>query len=86
MITGCYLVLKRTQFFILRLIIYNMESKIFLSWNFFYPMFANCVHAQNDVGQKCSRLGEVRFGAVTEIAHIAGNAKTADRYCRDWRG
>ena len=24
-----------------------------------YPVFANCVHTQNDVGRKCSRLGEI---------------------------
>ena len=45
---------------------------------FSYPMFANCVHAQSDVGGKCSRLGEIRsreVGEVAEINEIAGFAE-----------
>ena len=67
------------MFIILRRIICNMESKIFLSnGTFSYPMFANCVHAQNDVGQKCSRFGEIRFGDIAEIAKIVVIAETTD--------
>ena len=58
-------------------IVYNIESKIFLSnETFFDPMFADCVHAQNDVNRKCSRLGAIKFG---EVARIAG------RDCQDCR-
>ena len=47
---------------ILRHILENIEAKSSSQMGaFFYPMFANCVHTQNDVGQKCSRLREIRL-------------------------
>ena len=46
---------------ILRHILENMKAKSSSQMGaFFYLMFANCVHTQNDVGGKCSRLGEIR--------------------------
>ena len=56
-----------------------MENKIFLSdRKHSYPIIANCVYAQNDVGQKRSHLRENRFGEVANTAQIACIAKIAD--------
>ena len=55
-----------------------MENKNFLAkGTFFYSTFANCVHAQNDVYRKRSRLREIRFGDVVEIAVFGKNADIA---------
>ena len=41
-------------------------------------MFGNCLHAQNDVGRKCSRSREIRFGEVSEVSKTA---EIAGRVC-----
>ena len=70
---------QKNVFIILRRIIYNLESKIFLSnGSFSYPMFANCVHAQHDVARKSSRFGEIKSADISEIAQIVAIAETAD--------
>ena len=45
-------------------------------------MFDNCVYAKNDVGWKCSRLGEIRFVEVGEVGDIAEFAEIGGRECR----
>ena len=60
------------RLFILRHVFYNMErKKFFFQMELFYPMFTNCIHVQNIVGRKPSRLGEIRFGQVGEVSEFA---------------
>ena len=60
----------------------NKENKIFLSiWTIFYPNLINCAHAQNDVGQNFSNLGEFLIGEVVEVGQaneITNFAQTSE--------
>ena len=65
----------------------NLKAKfspsIWLTPTYFYSMFANCVHTQNDVGRKWSRLGKIRLGGwlvggVAEVGKVPDVGEVGD--------